>query len=425
MAMMILRSDNPVFSYIIEKNPESGMMVREIRKGRAFGWYGDEKSYVIYFKDAENDVSYKKERDGEFEYLDLTRYNSPIFVLNALDAFLGGTLTKRSEHDVEGYVHEIEIPMIELRNKDLFEKLVNYLEGYEMELTHLIGVNYKLTIRTERSLFELINVMNVLSLFLIVYSKTYMHVEESLITKAIKSMNVIDFPYFVRYIFKNHVIKSQDQFNKVKEYLEGSKKDEIEFLYGNTHEQRREFVRSKLRFNKSIVDIGCGEGFYVIPFAKKLAGKYDVHAIDIDENILKEVEKKIRKMKLTNVTLHNGLEEYLLEKEDGKVDVLLVEVIEHMDKDTAKELVRKVLDELDIDKMIITTPNKEFNMYYDLEDKGVRHLDHKWEMTGDEFKEFIGEVIEGRTDVSVEFYNVGDKVNGVSPTQAVVIQKVE
>lgn len=60
MAIVQLRSTNPQLSFIIRKNPQSGMQLRPVRQGIAYGWYSDEATYNVYFKDADNEVSYKR-----------------------------------------------------------------------------------------------------------------------------------------------------------------------------------------------------------------------------------------------------------------------------------------------------------------------------------------------------------------------------
>ncbi len=46
MAFMQIGSTNPKFSFILKKNPESGMIVRSVREGHLFGYYsGDNKTH--------------------------------------------------------------------------------------------------------------------------------------------------------------------------------------------------------------------------------------------------------------------------------------------------------------------------------------------------------------------------------------------
>ncbi|GJM70546.1 hypothetical protein HMSSN036_27620 [Paenibacillus macerans] len=68
-------------------NPHSGMLLRSIRKGMAYGWYTGEHTFNVYFKDADNNISYKQHEQENFEYLNVSRYNTPLFPLNAIGEF--------------------------------------------------------------------------------------------------------------------------------------------------------------------------------------------------------------------------------------------------------------------------------------------------------------------------------------------------
>ena len=47
MAIVQIKSTHPNFSFLIKKNPNSGMMLRSIHKGVAYGWYTDKQTYDI------------------------------------------------------------------------------------------------------------------------------------------------------------------------------------------------------------------------------------------------------------------------------------------------------------------------------------------------------------------------------------------
>src|SRR4051794_20917521 len=112
MAILELYSLNPDFSFIIGKNPSSGMLIKSIRKGKAFGWYPDETRYAIYFKDGENEISYPKEKDETFEYLNVSRFNSPIFPLSAITDFFASASKKIHPADTDGFTNEVSINMV-------------------------------------------------------------------------------------------------------------------------------------------------------------------------------------------------------------------------------------------------------------------------------------------------------------------------
>lgn len=111
----------------------------------------------------------------------------------------------------------------------------------------------------------------------------------------------------------------------------------------------------------------------------------------------------------------------------------MVEVVEHMEMEQAKELLKEVLS-LNFNRIFVTSPTQEFNVHYDLENSiqenkvrnGFRHHDHKWEGTVQEFSDLVNsavsEVLEPST-VKLTHYMVGDKVDGFAPTQAFIIEK--
>lgn len=112
MAIVPLRSTNPKFSFLIKKNPGSGMLLRSIRKGTAYGWYTDESAFNVYFKDADNEISYKQNENENFEYLNVSRYNTPLFPLNAINEFFSAPFKAQDERDAEGYEHTFFINLI-------------------------------------------------------------------------------------------------------------------------------------------------------------------------------------------------------------------------------------------------------------------------------------------------------------------------
>lgn len=52
---------------------------------------------------------------------------------------------------------------------------------------------------------------------------------------------------------------------------------------------------------KDIVDFGCGYGTFTIPTARMVSGK--VYAIDIEPEMVKETERKVRENKLGNIEI--------------------------------------------------------------------------------------------------------------------------
>ena len=109
MCLLKLKSTNPNFSYILHKNPESGMQLRSMRQGTAFGFYPNKTdTYLIFFKDGINEMSYKEYSDQHYEYLNKLRYSSPIFVWNAISEFLTSSTNLKQDQDLNTiYTHKL------------------------------------------------------------------------------------------------------------------------------------------------------------------------------------------------------------------------------------------------------------------------------------------------------------------------------
>ncbi|GJM70545.1 hypothetical protein HMSSN036_27610 [Paenibacillus macerans] len=123
--------------------------------------------------------------------------------------------------------------------------------------------------KTEKSLYLLLHTVSVLCLFLSMFGNEYIDISDSILDKYIKSLNVIDAPFYIRSLFVRNFLSSRDRFNRYKAELEKTDRYDVQFAYGGTALQRRNYIGNALSFNKSILDVGCGEGFYAIPFAGK------------------------------------------------------------------------------------------------------------------------------------------------------------
>lgn len=418
MAIVQLKSSNPAFSYLIKKNPHSGLMLRSIRKGIAYGWYTDDSTFNVYFKDAGNEISYKQDETEHFEYLNVSRYNTPLFPLNAINEFFSAPLKVQDERDVEGYVHSFFIPMIHieiLRYIGFFEK---HLGDFSFEIKHQAHKSYSLTVTTNKSLFQLLHVVSVLCLFMSMFGNEYIDISDNILDKYVKSINIIDAPFYIRSLFTRNFLSTKDRYKKYKTEIEKTNRYAIQIDYGSTALQRRNYIQSQLPFDKSIVDIGCGEGYYAFPFAAKIEGNY--YAIDIQPELLETVNRKALAKELDNIITYPSIDHFLQEYNGERVDVLLTEVIEHMTQDEAKQLIQQICKNVDFEDFIITTPNADFNQYYELE--GFRHDDHKWEMGQKEFKEWLKEVTR-EVNVYCEFVSVGDGVNNIQTTQGAILKR--
>ncbi|WP_342420419.1 class I SAM-dependent methyltransferase [Paenibacillus sp. FSL E2-0178] len=420
MAIVQLKSTNPQFTFLIKKNPQSGMQLRPVRKGIAYGWYSDDATYNVFFKDADNELSYKQNDSDSFEYLNVSRYNTPLFPLNAVNEFFSTPVKAQDERDIDGYEHTFFINMVQVERLHYIEFFNKHLKDYTFSLQHQAHKSYSLTITTHKSLYHLLHVTQVLSLFLSIFGDEYIDISDRILDKYIRSLNVIDAPFYIRSLFARSFLTTRELFKRYKSSIEQTEQASIGLEYGGTAMQRRTFISSVLPFNKPILDIGCGEGFYAIPFAGKIESTY--YAVDINAELLEIVNRKAKAKQIDNIATFGSLDHFLESYNGEQVDVILTEVVEHMSLDEAAALIRQIIGSVDFEQLIVTTPNADFNRYYELD--GLRHEDHKWEMGIDAFREWFTDTIQGLS-VEAEYGMVGDRVDEIRTTQSAIVRRKE
>lgn len=396
------------------------MQLRPVRQGMSYGWYSDDATFNVYFKDADNDISYKREAGESFEYLNVSRYNTPLFPLNAINEFFSAPFKALDDRDAEGYTHSFFINMIHIERDHYITFFIKHMPEYSFTIEHRAHKSYSLTITTEKSLYHLLHVASVLCLFLSVMGEEYIDISDAVLDKYIHSLNVIDAPFYIRSLFARSFLTTRERFNKYKAEIERTSRYAISLEYGGTAMQRRSYIAKVLPFNKPVLDVGCGEGFYAIPFAGKLDNTY--YAIDIVEELLEKVKCKAAAKELDNIATFGSIDLFLESYNGEQVDVILTEVIEHMSMEEASTLIRQICSEVDFDQLVITTPNADFNRHYELE--GFRHDDHRWEMGQHAFEQWFSAVV-GDFELVHTFITIGDKVDDIHTTQGVIVRRKE
>lgn len=424
MAFLQLKSTNPNFSYLIRKNPASGLIARELRKGTLFGYYseGDVETYNIYFRDGFNDISYPEFKDQQFEYVNATRYSSAQFILNALSDMCRDAYKKQDDVlDPSGvYTNSIIVNMIKLDGQRTLTAFLRHFPEVNIKVDDVAHKHYRLTFTTDKSLYYLLNFMVLFAAFIVTRNDTeYLFLDDVVVGKYFAALSVIDAPYFIRYNFKVELLRWLP-FTKFKPILEASSRYPIEMCAGDTNQMRCDAVERELSFSNHIVDVGCGEGRYIIPFTRRMLKEKTYFAIDSNTECLKTVARKAKFKEITNVKTFESVDAFLTsELPEGKFDFILGEVIEHMPKDEAKDLIVKCLQFEHCSSIIITTPNKDFNQFFwEADEKEVRHPDHVFEFTADEFKAWVSDILP-----DAKWLDVGDRVSGIPVTSGAVIKR--
>ncbi len=80
----------------------------------------------------------------------------------------------------------------------------------------------------------------------------------------------------------------------------------------------------------NVLDFGCGEGMYTLVCSQLLAEKGRLHALDKNTTQLNELSKKIQKVNLLNITLHETHDDSNLPIETNTIDFILLFDVFHL-----------------------------------------------------------------------------------------------
>lgn len=411
MAIMTVASTHPEFTQRIKKHPEGGLLLRSIRNGTSFGWYETPQTYCLYFQDYGTHLSFRSTREEQQHYLNVKQYSAPQAYLALMTEFLKSAM---KEPEAEASDNQLTISMVEIKKLELFHSMQRVLPAFDLQEELLLDGYYRLTIQAN-SLYQLLHGAYVILLLLAKESSTFLDESDSLIQRGIHSLQAIQAPYYIRNLFVRKFLYSKQVFLKYQAALEANSQEQISFAYRGTGYSRIEKVKELLDLNHAILDVGCGGGAYF-----QLAEKVEQYiGIDIDPDVLTYAKERSERMELSNVQLFASLEEAALPE---SMDILLMEVIEHMSKAEAKKLLEQLL-QLPFHRLILSTPNKDFNAFYGMTEEQKRHEDHQFELTAAEFKQWLTEII-GEA-FQLEFFTTGDQVNGIATTQGAWIERRE
>ncbi len=193
------------------------------------------------------------------------------------------------------------------------------------------------------------------------------------------------------------------------------------------HTFRLNLVADKLKAleAKSILDLGCGEGKLLRRLLADRAFER-ITGMDVSHRALEHAAGRLRLDQLSErhrarIQLLQGSLLYRDQRLSGFDAAALVEVIEHLDPPRLAALERVLFEFARPRHIIITTPNREYNVLFPTLPPGkMRHADHRFEWTRSEFAAW-SEAAAARYGYAVVFEPVGpvDEQHG-APTQMAV-----
>jgi hypothetical protein len=431
MSVLTIGSTNPKFSWIIQKNPETiraslDPYKRSVRQASVYGWFiNSDQAFRLWFKDHNLYCSFAEGRDQEFEYLDRTRYASPYLPISLITNCLATAFKTGQEEDVEEPFSAWLETTVEIRSASMLNHLNEHFNGpfgfdngYNFTVAHISGHAYSIHIQGP-SVYKLLNAALVVFLMFCVSTKgLYVNLKGDVVEKYIHAINRVDAPYFVRYLFKRNVFSNRDTFLKNKALLDTPT---IDLWHGDTLAQRKEAIFPHLAGGQQLIDIGCGELNYSLP----LSAKYEsVLAFEADDEVRENAIGKAKGRQVENITFLAAANQETIDSCSSifsEADILITEVLEHIEIEEAAKLVEAVLS-TDFNKLVITVPNKDFNVNYLMSEDEFRHEDHKWEMGFKEFGDWFWDVSK-KHPLSMQLESIGDRVDGISVSTMLVVTK--
>lgn len=191
--------------------------------------------------------------------------------------------------------------------------------------------------------------------------------------------------------------------------------------------QRRDAILAALKASGAarVLDLGCGQGQLVQALLKDPAFT-EIVGVDVSMRALTIAGRRLKldrmgERQASRVKLFQSSLAYTDKRLGGYDAAVLSEVIEHLDLPRLPALEYAVFGSARPRTVLVTTPNVEYNVRWESLPAGhVRHGDHRFEWTREEFRAWARTVAE-RHGYGVEFVPVGpDDPEVGPPTQMAV-----
>jgi 3' terminal RNA ribose 2'-O-methyltransferase Hen1 len=189
----------------------------------------------------------------------------------------------------------------------------------------------------------------------------------------------------------------------------------------NLHAQRQQTVLGALRVPpragspmQRVLDLGCGEG----KFLQLLMGEKqfsEMAGVEVSSATLKYAARRLHYDRFSEaqrerLKLWHGSLLYRDKRLAGFDAATLIEVIEHIPPERLDLLQQNLFAAIRPRRIIITTPNREFNVHFTGMKPGqLRHRDHRFEWTRAEFENWCREAA-ARYNYEVKFTGIGPEM---------------
>ena len=455
--------------YLLHKNPYRAQCF-ELSAGKAYVFYpevSDTKTTAALLLDINPiDLARGKlgTRDGGlFDYVNDRPYVASSFMSNAIARVLNSAMNGRCDElpeiaktplDLTACIHMLPCRGNETLPAEIFEPL-----GYTVSTTNSVldekfpewgnSAYIDLTISGKVTVADLLNHLYVL---IPVFDKQrHYYVGEDEINKLMKhgegwlsthpARNKIVHRFFsmkrsfahkaIDQLTESEPVPDEDLAEEVYEdEAEVVVPDEIKEKRVSLNTRRLEAVKNAVIESgaTSVIDLGCGECKLTGMLLEEKQIKR-VAAADVAVRVLDKAKQRLRydrmpPYKKDKLTLMQASLTYKDPRFSGYDAACVVEVVEHLDPMRVIAFERVLFAEAAPKTVILTTPNKEYNAHYEwLTEDSLRHNDHRFEWSREEFRAWTEHVCE-TYGYTVERSEIGDFDEQYgSPTQMGVFRK--
>jgi 3' terminal RNA ribose 2'-O-methyltransferase Hen1 len=192
----------------------------------------------------------------------------------------------------------------------------------------------------------------------------------------------------------------------------------------NLNAQRLKAVLSVLKESgaRSVIDLGCGEG-NLLRLLIKEKGFTKIVGTDVSPLALERAGQRLNMERLSEnpqnrLSLFQSSVVYRDKRFAGYDAAAVVELVEHLDRNRLGAFAAVIFGEARPATLVLTTPNAAYNKNYaHLTAEGLRHKDHRFEWTREQFRVWAAGTAE-RYGYAVRYEDIGDRDGeGAAPTQ--------
>jgi 3' terminal RNA ribose 2'-O-methyltransferase Hen1 len=196
------------------------------------------------------------------------------------------------------------------------------------------------------------------------------------------------------------------------------------------NQQRLNAVVAALKENgaRRVIDLGCGQGTLLRILVKESFFE-QITGVDVSYRALEVAQERLDRLHLApnqsnRLQLIQGALTYQDKRFTGYDAATVIEVIEHLDLPRLAAFERVLFEFAQPKTVVVTTPNIEYNVKFENLPAGkLRHKDHRFEWTRQEFQTWAKQVAE-RFGYTVQFQAVGlEDAEVGSPTQMGVFRR--